>query len=194
MYLSEGIIGHAVRIDEAHEMKINKDAKFAVVRPSEEMMKQHLHMEKQPSKTLPASTSRDRIADRNIQAMIDLMEEYDMLPSSSDDCGLQNRLTNTPASPEQTHDLTFRKIGQAEFEAHVNYRILHTPSTNAPRRRKHLQTLGSRKATKKKLKQIERDRKIQQTCLKKQLVTVSTMPLVKEVCYLSAGSHVRLHG
>ena len=30
--------GHAVGIDEAHEMKINKDAKFAVVRPSQDMM------------------------------------------------------------------------------------------------------------------------------------------------------------
>ena len=31
--------GHAVGIDEAHEMKINKDAKFAVVRPSQDMIK-----------------------------------------------------------------------------------------------------------------------------------------------------------
>ena len=37
VYLSEGT-GHAAGIDEAHEMKINKDAKLAVVRPSEEMM------------------------------------------------------------------------------------------------------------------------------------------------------------
>ena len=172
VYLSEGT-GHAVGIDEAHEMKINKDAKFAVVRPSEEMMeisnftpfhakclnnlKQHLRMKKQPSKTLPTSTSRDRVADRNIQAMLDLMEECDMLPSSSDECRLQNHLTNTPATPEQTHDLlTFRQIGQAEFEAHVNYHILHILSTNAPCRQKRLQILASTKAMKKKLSEIDK--------------------------------------
>ena len=41
-------------------------------------LKQYLHMERQPSKILPASASRDRIADRNIQAMLDLMKECDM--------------------------------------------------------------------------------------------------------------------
>ena len=30
--------GLAVGLDEAHEMKINKDAKFSVVRPSKELM------------------------------------------------------------------------------------------------------------------------------------------------------------
>ena len=37
VHLTEGN-GHAVGLDEAHEMKINKDAKFSVVRPSPEMM------------------------------------------------------------------------------------------------------------------------------------------------------------
>ena len=78
--------------------------------------------------------------------------------------------------------LNFRKIGQADFEAHVNYRILCTPSTDAPRRRKHLQTFSSTKATRKKLKQIDRDRKIQQMCMKKQLVMLASGEKLPQDC------------
>ena len=192
--------GHTVGLDEAHEMKINKDAKFSVVRPSKELMekisnfmpfrskclnnlKHHLAMDEKTPKTLPVSTSRDRTAEGNIQSMLDLMEECDMLPTSPDNLGLLNNLSNTPATPEQAHDLlTFRKIGQAEFEAHVNYRILRTPSTDAPRRRKRLQTFTSTKATRKKLKQIDRDRKIQQMCMKKQLVMLARGKQLPQDC------------
>ena len=104
----------------------------------------------------------------------DLMEECNMLPTSSQECGLHNIVSNTAATPEQTHDLlNFREIGQLEFEAHVNYRILRTPSADAPRRRKRLQTFTNTKATQKRLKQIDRERKIQQTCMKKQLVVLA---------------------
>ena len=155
--------GHAVGIDEAHEMKINKDAKFAVVRPSPDIMenianfmpfrakclnnlKHHLSMERNQTTTLPISTSQDRIADTNIMAMLDFMEESNMLPISHESFVLTNSLTNTAAIPEQTHDLlNFRQIGQTEFENHVCYRILHTPSTDGPRRRKRLQTFANTK-------------------------------------------------
>ena len=144
--------GHAVGIDEAHEMKINKDAKFAVVRPSQDMMettanfmpfrakclnnlKHHLSMEREQVTTLSISTSRDRIADTNIMAMLDLMEESDMLPISQEDCGLTNPLTNTAATPEQTHSLfKFQQIGQTEFENHVSYRILEWNSAHSQHR------------------------------------------------------------
>lgn len=55
----------------------------------------------------------------------------------------------------------------------MNYRILRTPSADAPRRRKRLQTFGSTKKVKRKLKQIEHDKRIQQTCMKKQLVVLA---------------------
>ena len=80
--------GHAVGLDEAHEMKINKDAKFFVVRLSKELiekilnfmpfcskcinnLKHHLAMDEKPPKTLPVSTSRDRTTKGNIQSMLD---------------------------------------------------------------------------------------------------------------------------
>lgn len=106
--------------------------------------------------------------------MLDMMEECDMLSNSQTGEQLINPFTNIPATPEQMHDLLkFRQIGQAEFEDHVSYRILHTPSTDAPRRRKRLQTFSTTKTTKRKLKQIDRDRKTLQTCFKKQLVVLA---------------------
>ena len=169
--------GHAVGIDEAHEMKINKDAKFAVVRPSPDIMenianfmpfrakclnnlKHHLSMERNQTTTLPISTSRDRIADTNIMAMLDFMEESNMLPISHESFVLTNSLTNTAAIPEHTHDLlNFRQIGQTEFENHVCYRILHTPSTDGPRRRKRLQTFANTKRNKKELSKLNEIKK-----------------------------------
>ena len=102
--------------------------------------------------------------------MLDMIEECEFLSNSQSGDQLRNPFTGTT---EQMHDLmNFRQIGQAEFEDHVSYRILHTPSTDAPRRRKRLQTFSSTKTTKRKLKQIDHDRKIRQTCLKKQVVVL----------------------
>ena len=75
--LSEGN-GHAVRLDEVHEMKINKDAKFSVVRSSPEIMNRISNLMpfraqclnsliKHLPSNVPKSTSRDRIADGNVQ-------------------------------------------------------------------------------------------------------------------------------
>ena len=95
------------------------------------------------------------IADGNIVAMIDLMEESEMIPtcSSEEDFGPTNPLTNTQSTHEQAHDLlNFRQIGQAEFEAYVRYHILQSPNVDAPQRRKRLQTFDSTRQTKKKTK------------------------------------------
>ena len=133
-----------------------------------------LGMDEGLPQNVPMLSSRDRIADTNILSMLDLMEECNMLPHIITRMWTFNILSNTAATPEQTHDLlNFREIGQLEFEAHVNYRILRTPSADAPRRRKRLQTFTNTKATQKRLKQIDRERKIQQTCMKKQLVVLA---------------------
>ena len=165
VHLTDGN-GHAVGLDEAHEMCINKDSKFAVVRPSPDIMekianfmpfrskclstlKKQLGMEKQLSNsTIPTTTSRDRTADTNIQVMLDMMDECDIISTASSEPQLRNPFTNVVAAPEQMHDLlNFRQVGQTEFEHYISYRILCTPSTDAPRRRKRLQTFGSAKYT-----------------------------------------------
>lgn len=82
-----------------------------------------------------------------------------MLPDDEENLGLQNHVK---ATPEQAEDLLgFRSIGQREFEAYISYRILRIPRTETPNRRKRLNTFSATKATQKKLKQIEGERKIQ---------------------------------
>ena len=180
-------MGHTVALDECHEMMINKDAKFAVVRPSKELMhtisnflpfraqcmknlKHHLFLHRDEESLLPVGRSHEKIAEQNLQVMLMLMDEEGMLPTESANVGLQNRLCSIAATPEQAHDLlTFREIGQAEFEADVKHRILHMPSTNAPRRQKRLQTFSTTKATKRKPKKLDQENKLIQMCMKKQL-------------------------
>ena len=131
-------------------------------------------MGKKLATIVPTSTSRDRTADTNITAMLDFMEECNMIPDSQEHNELVNPFTNTLATPGQMHDLlNFRQIGQTEFDNHVNYRILKTLSADVPCRHKRLQTFGSTKKVKRKLKQIEHDKKIQLTCMKKQLVMLA---------------------
>ena len=192
--------GRAVALDKAHEMKINRDAKFAVVRPSEELMerisnfmpfraqcinnlKLHLGIQKEQASPVPQATSRDIVADQNITVMLDYIEENNILPTSSENLGLHNFLSHTPATPEQTHDLlNFRTIGQEEFQAHINYRILRDPSMGAPERRKRLHTFGSSKAIKKKEKQIDKEKKLHQTCMKKMMVMFARGESVPQGC------------
>ena len=77
-------------------------------------------------------------------------------------------------SPEQIHDLiNFRKIGQTEYERRVEYFVLRNPSVKAPKRRKRLLTFTERRATKRKVSEIERDRKLQIECWKKRLAFAS---------------------
>ena len=95
--------------------------------------------------------------------MLDYIKENSMLPTGSDNLGLHNFLSRTPATPEQTHDLfNFRTIGQQQFEAHVNYRILRHPSVSAPERRERLHAM-------KKAKQIDKEKRCN-TCMKKMIV------------------------
>ena len=191
--------GHAVGLDELHEMKINRDAKFAIVRPSDGLidkmanympfragcmnnLKHHLGLGNARPTTLPIPTSRDRIADDNIKAMLDHIKESKMLPDSEENEGLQNFLSGVRASPEQAQDLLhFRTIGQQEYEAHISYRILRTPSTDdAPHRKKSLKTFTTTTSARQRNKQVERERKIHNICMKKQMVMLArgdTLPV-----------------
>lgn len=95
--LTEGSNGHRVALDECHEMKINKDAKAAIVRPTPELaekmsnflqfrarcssnLREHLNIDdtkQSKSFQLLNYSSRDEKADQNIHAMLELMRNLE---------------------------------------------------------------------------------------------------------------------
>ena len=84
--------------------------------------------------------------------------------------GLWNIFEKKEATPEQAHDLlNFRSIGQQAFEHSVKYRLLKDVSTEAPVRLKRLTTFTTTPVEKKRIKLAEKERKISQRFLKRQL-------------------------
>ena len=55
--------------------------------------------------------------------------------------------------------MTFRSIGQKEFERFVEYNILQAPSVHVPKRRKRLRTFSERKPLAKRVSDVEKERK-----------------------------------
>lgn len=65
--------------------------------------------------------------------------------------------------------MTFRDVGKREFETRVEYNILRNPSVKPPKRKKRLLTFTERKSRRKKVSDIERERKLQVECWKKRI-------------------------
>ena len=82
-------------------------------------------------------------------------------------------LTQTKATPDQEHDLLSFAIDSWEFDKHIQYYIqyynLQAASTTAPQRKKQLATYAEKNASKSKVSQLERDRRLVQKCLHKRL-------------------------
>ena len=184
---------HSVAVDECHEMKVNKDAKLAVIRPSESKMV-HLsnylpfrsaclnnlmrelfpEREKSAEKFDHNPTSKDKKVELNVQSMMEQINTHGMFHQLPDNQGLYNFLQNKKAAPEQAYDLlNFRDIGQKGFENYTSSKLLKLPSTNAPVRKKRLYTFTQTKTAKQRVRQVERERKITQRLLKRQLAWVA---------------------
>ena len=79
-----------------------------------------------------------------------------------------NPFTKTSATAQQTSDLlNFRVIGQNEFHSRISFYILREPSSTAPMRKKQLLTFSTKKVGKKRVSQLEKDRKFLMSCLRK---------------------------
>ena len=137
-------------------MKVNKDAKLAVVQPSESKIA-HLsnylpfrsaclnnlmrelfpEREKNSERFDNCPTSKDKKLEANVHSMIELIiSTHGMFHQQAENQGLYNFLQNKQATPEQAHDLlNFRDIGQKGFENYTSSKLLKLPSTDAPVRK-----------------------------------------------------------
>ena len=178
---------HSVALDEAHEMKINKECKTSIVHPSKdyiqrvasyipyrakclENLKGQLFPEEKHLPSVPSSFPEARKTFANIEAQTRLILSTEYLTTTTTSQELCNPFSKKFANAEQQHDLaSFREIGQCEFENHVSYYILKEASVHPPIRKKRLLTLTQRKASQRAITQLEKDRRMVQKCLHKKL-------------------------
>ena len=186
---------HSVAVDEAHEMKINKECKTSIIQPSQdyinriasyipyrakcmENLREQLFPEVNHTtynvpnapNSIVCEDYRAKRSTANIIAQRNLMLSVEYLPLEITNMILCNPFKKKVATSDQQHDmLQFRSIGQDEFDRHVAYYILKGASTNPPLRKKRLLTLSQKKATRRQVTQLEKDRRVVQKCLHKKL-------------------------
>ena len=172
-------IGHAIALDEAHEMCINRDMKMAVVRPTQpylikttfffsyrikaqKKLSSQLFPEiskEQQQSTIVDVTTPTKHWEENIEKMRLLIVQYALFKPSTTDRGLVNVFTGTKATPEQTYDLlNARKLGKQGYTNYVSHHIIKVSSVlNPPVRKKRLLTMTPLKFTKRRLSQKEKE-------------------------------------
>ena len=105
----------------------------------------------------------------NVRSQVQKLE-LSSITASNTDSSLRHLFNKKDLSPDQSHDLmNFRHIGQTEYERRVQYFILRTPSIKTPKRLKRLLTFTERKSRRKKVSDIEKERKLQIECWKKRV-------------------------
>ena len=181
---------HGVGLDECHEMKINKDAKMAVVRPTMHKMKhlsnhlpfraacvnnlsQQLFPERKERTAMfsHSPTSKDKKSSLNVERMLEVISKHGLFHDKEENQGLWNFIKQLKATSEQAHDLLhFRAIGQSGYEEYIQSKLLNSPSTAAGVRRKRLNTFSTSLAEKRRIKQVDKEAKISQRYLKKTVV------------------------
>ncbi len=186
--------GHAVALDEAHEMCINKDLKMAISRPTQSylqktslFMKHRISIHKSLlSEIFPSLNSQFEPlfniftkkpaivkGEENVVAMITQIDKIGLFPGDkiTKNRGLINAFSNIKATPEQSHDmLNFRKIGSCDLDNYINHFILKKPSTAAPVRKNKLLTMAPlNKVTQKHINQKEKELKQITKCLRHRL-------------------------
>ncbi len=93
-----------------------------------------------------------------------------MLSITDSNHGLINPFTDKCATPSQHHDLLiFRAIGQRKFLNRIASVTLKKPSVQAPNRRHRLQTFSERKVNKSRVSQLEKDKKLILSAMKKKI-------------------------
>ena len=143
-------LGHAVALDEAHEMCVNRDMKMAIVRLTLSYLKKtmfyfpyRIKAHKQLiSQLFPESTKTcnstlfDNSAsikqwDQNVIKMRSLINEHNVFEQNvHTNRGLINAFTGTQATNEQSHDLlNARVLGQLDYTNYITHHIIQSPIT-----------------------------------------------------------------
>ena len=180
----------SVALDESHEMCINKDVKAAISKLSDDYISKivsylpyrakslknfqsqlEVFSGKESSKSVKFSSKDDELMEYNVKKLINAIKHYDLLPSKvSKNRGLFNVFTKTSADLQQNFDmLNFRATGETEINAFIKARVIGTPSTDAPVRRKNLKVFKGAKKERKNQnsKSSEKDKKTLLACLRK---------------------------
>ena len=172
-------------------MLINKACKTSIVRPTKDYINRVAHYIPYRTKTLenlkhqlfptakhslPTTTSAyssdpsNLKSEKNIQAQIDSIQSHLLLATGEGNRGLINPFSRKQASPKQQHDLlNFRSIGQQEFLLRIATTVLKQPSVQAPNRKRHLQTFSDKQVNKRRVSQLEKDKKLILTAMKKKM-------------------------
>ena len=177
---------HSIGIDEAHEMCINKDCKQYITKPSEDYINRtalFLPVRAEALKNLEKEVFPDKKEEPQIPIDIFSTNEPDAFEenvrnqlkklrasSFTKQSGLQHLFSEKALTAKQTHDLlNFREKGQKEYEEGVEYYVVRTPSVKPPKHRKRLLTFTERRSRKKKVSEVEKERKLQIECWKKRV-------------------------
>ena len=182
---------HSIAIDESHEMLINKDCKTSIIHPLPDYINriaQHMPYRSKPIKNLPnelfptrmqkknnitapfSTKPNDMKCEQNVCAQVSILQETGMLSITEQNRGVMNYFTNKEANAAQQNDLlNFRCIGQQEFLQRISSVTLKNPSVRAPNRRRRLQTFSEKKINKSRVTQLEKDKKLIITAMKKKM-------------------------
>lgn len=184
--------GHAIAIDEAHEMCVNKDTKVIISQVTEATLQKttltlqyritahknllhqifpHLNCTESLLFDVYTSNSAIKKREENITAMLTEIQGKGLFFSPTANRGLINIFSGVMASPEQCHDLlNFRKIGSNDLENYISHYLLKKPSTNAPVRKNKLLTMATpKKVSKRLLSQKDKELKQVNKCLRQRL-------------------------
>ncbi len=171
---------HAVALDEAHEMLVNKDIKTSVVRPSREYLNRIMYY--YPVRAKVGKQLKEQISppsrvsifnctphaarcEENIDSMKSKLCDLHVLATVQESRGLL-ALDGTITTAEQHKDLiAFRDIGKQYHEAYIQYYIVRDPSAQVPFRLRCLQTFCARNRSQTKINQKEREHKLVSRCI-----------------------------
>ena len=158
-------------------MLVNKDLKTTIVRPTKEYLDRilyyypvrslvikslrHLALLDHDNVKLFASNecARSLKTEENMNCMMTKLEKSKCLTLDLE-CKQLQSLCGQIATCEKEIDLTgFWDVGKSLFMNRIEYYIIKTPSAQAPQRKAKLLTFASSRCIRKKVKQLEKERK-----------------------------------